>query len=200
MIGLIHAVDRFEPERGIRFSTYAAPTIVGEIKRHFRDRAWNLKVPRSLQELNHQVMKANHLLTQRLGRAPEVSEIAEHLGCSEEQALDAIELGNAYETISLDARTGLEQDPNFQALSEMIGTEDVDLGQIEFYDDLRTAIDKLGARERLVILLRYYKELSQTEVARRLNISQMHVSRLQHRALKQLRSLLSDDAEAMKVP
>ena len=96
MIGLINAIDRFEPERGTKFSTYATPTIVGEIKRHFRDRAWNLKVPRWLQELNLQVMKANEQLAQQLGRSPTIAEIAEHVGASEDETLDAMELGNAY--------------------------------------------------------------------------------------------------------
>lgn len=194
MIGLIHAVDRYDPARGTRFSTFAAPTIVGEIKRHFRDRAWNMKVPRSLQELNHQVIRANHVLGSELGRAPHVSEIAAFLGCSEEQALDAIELGNAYETLSLDSVGGAEEDSEAQPLREVIGAEDFDFSRIEFLDQLRAAMRKLGKRERLIIYLRFFKELSQTEVARRLSISQMHVSRLQQRALRQLRTLLSDDA------
>jgi len=103
-IGLINAIDRFEPERGTKFSTYATPTIVGEIKRHFRDRAWNLKVPRWLQELNLQVMRANEQLAQQLGRSPTIVEIAAHVGASEAETLDAMELGNAYETVSLDTK------------------------------------------------------------------------------------------------
>jgi RNA polymerase sigma-B factor len=192
MIGLIHAVDRYDPARGTRFSTYAAPTIVGEIKRHFRDRAWNMKVPRSLQELNHQVIRANHVLGSQLGRPPNVSEIAAYLGYTEEQTLDAIELGNAYETLSLDTG-GSGEGEEAQPLSEQIGAEDFDFSRIEFHDQIRSAMRKLGQRERLIIYLRFFKDLSQTEVARRLSISQMHVSRLQQRALRQLRRLLSDD-------
>jgi RNA polymerase sigma-B factor len=192
MIGLINAVDRFEPERGIKFSTYATPTIVGEIKRYFRDRAWNLKVPRWLQELNLQVMKANDLLAQHLGRSPNVAEIADHVGCTEEQALNAMELGNAYETISLDSRLALEGEAAL-TLSDSIGVEDLDLSQIDAYDDLKAAVEQLDNREKMIIYLRFFQELSQTEVAKRLNISQMHVSRLQQRALRRLRELLTEE-------
>jgi RNA polymerase sigma-B factor len=192
MIGLINAIDRFDPERGIKFSTYATPTIVGEIKRYFRDRSWNLKVPRWLQELNLQVTRANELLSQRLGRAPSVSEVAEHVGCSEEAALDAMELGNAYETVSLDSRLALEGDAAL-TLNDSIGIQDLDLDQINAYDDLKTALEQLDNREKIIIYLRFFQDLSQTEVARRLQISQMHVSRLQHKALRRLRQLLTPE-------
>jgi len=192
MIGPIHAIDRYDPARGTRFSTYAAPTIVGEIKRYFRDRAWNLKVPRWLQELNLHVMRANDLLAQRLGRAPSVAEIAAYVGCTEENALNAMELGNAYETVSLDTSTTLEGDVAV-SLNDSIGVLDADLDLVDAYDDLKLALTQLDNRERTVIYLRYFHELSQTEVARRLNISQMHVSRLQHRALERLKQILSEE-------
>lgn len=191
-IGLINAIDRYEPARGTRFSTYATPTIVGEIKRYFRDRAWNLKVPRWLQELNFHVMRANDILAQRLGRAPNVAEIAAYVGCTEENALNAMELGNAYETISLDTSTTLEGDIAV-SLNDSIGVLDTDLDLVDAYDDLKLALTQLDNRERMVIYLRYFHELSQTEVARRLNISQMHVSRLQHRALERLKQILSEE-------
>jgi RNA polymerase sigma-B factor len=190
-IGLIHAVDRFEPERGIRFSTYATPTIVGEIKRYFRDRAWNLKVPRWLQELNFQVVKANDLLAQRLGRAPTVADIAEYVGCSEEEALNAMELGNAYETVSLDTHLPVDGETPI-TLGESIGMLDRDLKQVDAFEDVKSAMGRLDPRERTILYLRFFQDLSQTEVARRLNISQMHVSRLQHRALQRLREILSE--------
>jgi RNA polymerase sigma-B factor len=192
MIGLINAIDRFEPERGIKFSTYATPTIVGEIKRYFRDRSWNLKVPRWLQELNLQVMKANEVLTQQLGRSPSVCEIAEHVGCSEEDALNAMELGNAYDTVSLDSRLAVEGDAPL-TLNDSIGVDDLDLNQIESYDDLKEALQQLDNREKMIIYLRFFQDQSQTEVARRLNISQMHVSRLQHRALQRLKQILLEE-------
>jgi RNA polymerase sigma-B factor len=190
MVGLIHAVDRFEPGRGIRFSTYATPTIVGEIKRYFRDRAWNLKVPRWLQELNQQVMRANDRLGAELGRAPTVDEIATSVGCSEEQALDAIELGNAYETLSLDSPLSPAGDA--LTLYDSIGSDDAELERIEFQDEVQAAMRQLDNRERAILHLRFFQELSQTEVARRLNISQMHVSRLQQRALRHLKAIICD--------
>lgn len=192
MIGLINAVDRFDPERGIKFSTYATPTIVGEIKRYFRDRSWNLKVPRWLQELNLQVTKANDTLAQQLGRSPLVEEIAEYVGCSEEEALKAMELGNAYETVSLDTRLALEGDAAL-TLSDSIGVQDLELDQIDSYDDLKVALEQLDNREKMIIYLRYFQDLSQTEVAKRLRISQMHVSRLQHKALQRLKEILDAD-------
>ncbi len=190
MIGLINAIDRFEPERGIKFSTYATPTIVGEIKRYFRDRSWNLKVPRWLQELNLQVMKANELLSQRLGRSPTVEEIAQHVGCTEEEALNAMELGNAYEAVSLESRLQIEGDAQL-TLTDSIGAEDVSLSSLEAYGDLKLALEQLDNREKMILYLRFFQDMSQTEVARRLNISQMHVSRLQHRALRRLREILA---------
>jgi RNA polymerase sigma-B factor len=192
MIGLINAIDRFEPDRGIKFSTYATPTIVGEIKRYFRDRSWNLKVPRWLQELNLQVTRANDTLAQQFGRPPMVCEIAEHVGCSEEEALKAMELGNAYDTVSLDTKLALDGDAAL-TLSDSIGVQDLELDQIDSYDDLKAALEQLDNREKMILYLRYFQDLSQTEVARRLGISQMHVSRLQQRALKKLKVIMDAD-------
>lgn len=191
MIGLINAIDRFEPERGTKFSTYATPTIVGEIKRHFRDRAWNLKVPRWLQELNLQVMRANEQMAQQLGRSPTITEIAAHVGATEAETLDAMELGNAYETVSLDTRLSFEGETAPLTLNDLIGEDDASLWKIEQYDDLKAAVECLDNREKLIIYLRFFHDLSQTEVAERLNISQMHVSRLQHKALKRLKELMT---------
>jgi RNA polymerase sigma-B factor len=192
MIGLINAIDRFEPDRGIKFSTYATPTIVGEIKRYFRDRSWNLKVPRWLQELNLQVTRANDTLAQQVGRPPTVAEIAEYVGCSEEEALKAMELGNAYDTVSLDTRLALEGDAAL-TLSDSIGVQDLELDQIDSYDDLKAALEQLDNREKMILYLRFFQDQSQTEVARRLGISQMHVSRLQHKALRKLKEIMDAD-------
>ncbi len=199
-IGLINAIDRFEPERGTKFSTYATPTIVGEIKRHFRDRAWNLKVPRWLQELNLQVMRANEQLAQQLGRSPTIVEIAAHVGASEAETLDAMELGNAYETVSLDTKLSFEGEMVPVTLNDSIGADDASLWKIEQYDDLKAAVECLDNREKLIIYLRFFHDLSQSEIAERLNISQMHVSRLQHKALKRLRQLMTatDDEEGAR--
>jgi RNA polymerase sigma-B factor len=191
-IGLINAIDRFDPKRGTKFSTYATPTIVGEIRRYFRDKAWSLKVPRRLQELNLAANKAADALSVKLGRTPTIQEIAQAVGASEEETLEAMELGNAYETVSLDSKLDEEGDSSPMSLSEFVGDTDGSIDTMDKYGDLTQAIECLEPREKAIIYLRFFKDLSQTEVAKRLNISQMHVSRLQQKALKRLRELLSD--------
>lgn len=190
-IGLINAIDRFDPERGTKFSTYATPTIVGEIRRHFRDKAWSLKVPRRLQELNLAANKTSETLSQRLGRSPTIQEIASAVGASEEETLEAIELGNAYDTVSLDSKLAHEDESAPLSLAEFVGDTDGSLDNLEKYGDLTQAMDCLDHREKSIIYLRFFKDMSQTEVAKRLNISQMHVSRLQQKALRRLKELLS---------
>lgn len=190
MIGLINAVDRFDPERGLQFSTYATPTILGEIRRHFRDKGWNLKVPRRLQELNIAASKTAESLGAELGRPPTIAEVAAKLGASEEETLEAIEMGNAYDTVPLDAPMQSQGESAPLTLSEFLGQEDASLQKIDAYGDLRQAIDSLEPREKAIIYYRFFKDLSQTQVATRLNISQMHVSRLQHKAMRKLKELL----------
>ena len=191
VIGLINAIDRFDPGRGTKFSTYATPTIVGEIRRHFRDKAWSLKVPRRLQELNLAANKAAEELSQRLGHPPTVQEIATQVGTSEEETLEAIELGNAYDTVSLDSKLVHDGESAPLTLAEFVGDLDISLQSIESYGDLKQAIDCLDSREKAIIYYRFFRDMSQTEVAKRLNISQMHVSRLQQKALKRLKELMS---------
>ena len=191
-IGLINAIDRFDPGRGTKFSTYATPTIVGEIRRHFRDKAWSLKVPRRLQELNLAANKAAENLSQKLGRAPTIQEIATAVGASEEETLEAIELGNAYDTVSLDSKLAYESESAPLSLAEFVGDLDNSLDTMERFGDLNQAMDCLDARERSIIYLRFFRDMSQTEVAKKLSISQMHVSRLQQKALRRLKELLSD--------
>ncbi len=191
-IGLINAIDRFDPERGTKFSTYATPTIIGEIRRHFRDKAWSLKVPRHLQELNLTANKAIEALTQELGAPPTIEQISNRIDATEEETIEAIELGNAYETVSLDTKLSSENESNQARLIEFLGKNDVLLDNISQYGDLTEALDALDPRERSIIYLRFFSDLSQTEVAQKLNISQMHVSRLQQKALKKLRNILSE--------
>lgn len=190
MIGLINAVDRFDPDRGLQFSTYATPTILGEIRRHFRDKGWSLKVPRRLQELNIAAAKAAEQISAAMGRSPTIAEVAERIGASEEETLEAIELGNAYETVALDAPMQAQGESAPLTLAEFLGEEDESLQKIDSYGDLRQAIDSLEPREKAIIYYRFFKDLSQTQVAKRLNISQMHVSRLQHKAMKKLKELM----------
>jgi RNA polymerase sigma-B factor len=192
MIGLINAIDRFDPDRGIRFATYATPTIVGEIRRYFRDRGWAVKVPRRLQELNLAANKAVDDLTQRLDRAPTVPELAEELHISEAEALEAMELGELYELPSLDSEMGGESEETRSRLADYVGRVDEEIERFERRARLTQALRALTPRERRIIELRFFDNLSQTQVAKQLDISQMHVSRLQQRALAKLRAAVRE--------
>lgn len=192
-IGLINALDRYDPGQKVKFSTYAMPTIVGEIKRHFRDKTWHVKVPRWLQELSLNARKAQQTLSARLGRPPTVREIAEEIGASEDDALEALEIGQIASAVSLDTRLDPGAGSDSATLMDIIGHIDSALHDIESYSDLRRALECLDVRERQVIHLRFFDELSQAKIARKLNISQMHVSRLQQRALLRLREILAEE-------
>ncbi|MBD5604087.1 MAG: SigB/SigF/SigG family RNA polymerase sigma factor [Candidatus Eremiobacteraeota bacterium] len=189
-VGLIKAIDRFDLERGVEFTTYATPTIVGEIKRYFRDKGWAVKVPRRLQELNLSVNRAIEKLTVSLGHSPTVKELAGHLHASEEEILEAQELGQAYNLLSLDSEVTGDGDKNAQTLADYIGKADPGLANLEDRANLERAFEVLSRRERIILFLRFYESISQTEIAKRLNVSQMHVSRLQQKALEKLRDVL----------
>ena len=192
-IGLINALDRYDPRQGTRFSTFATPTILGEIKRHFRDKTSPLKIPRWLQERYLHIERASRGLTGELGRSPTPAELANRLEISEEEVLEALEGGAAMNPLSLDAsRDGFLGAEN-ASLMDLTGHIDQALRDFELYGDLRAALAHLEARERRVIALRFFAELSQAKIAQRMNISQMHVSRLQQRALKRLRHMLAED-------
>ncbi|MEZ5114858.1 MAG: RNA polymerase sigma factor SigF [Candidatus Nanopelagicales bacterium] len=192
-IGLIKAVDRFDPERGVEFSTYATPTIVGEIKRHFRDRGWAVRVPRRLQELRMALTRANGELSQTLGRSPTVRELAEHLGISEEEVLEGLESAQAYATTSLDAASGGDDGDDSPALADTLGGEDEALEGVEYREALKPLLAALPERERRIILLRFFHNKTQSQIAEEIGISQMHVSRLLAKSLAQLRTGLVDD-------
>ena len=182
-IGLIKSVDRFDLERGVEFSTYATPTIVGEIKRHFRDKGWAIRVPRRLQELKLSLTKATSELSQKNGRSPTVAELAAHLGLSEEEILEGLESANAYSAVSLDAPDGGDDDS--PSVSDSLGITD---------EALKPLLEKLPAREKKILLLRFFGGMTQSQIAGELGISQMHVSRLLARTLAQLREgLLADE-------
>lgn len=189
-VGLLKAIDRFELERGVEFTTYATPTIVGEIKRYFRDKGWAVKVPRRLQELNLAVNRASDKLAIALGRSPTVTELAEHLHAGEDEILEAQELGQAYNLLSLDSEVSGENDKKSQTLADTVGVADSGLELLEDRANLERAFTALTGRERVIIYLRFYESVSQTEIAKRLNVSQMHVSRLQAKALEKLRAVL----------
>jgi RNA polymerase sigma-B factor len=192
-VGLIKAIDRFDIERGVEFTTYATPTIVGEIKRYFRDKGWAVKVPRRLQELNLAVNKAVEKLTVELGHSPTVAELARHLSASQEEILEAQELGQAYNLLSLDTEiSGGGNDNSTHTLAEYVGENDAGLELFEDKANLERAFEVLAPRERVIVYLRFYESVSQTEIAKRLNCSQMHVSRLQARALEKLKAVLQE--------
>ncbi|WP_425456985.1 RNA polymerase sigma factor SigF [Actinomadura hallensis] len=188
-IGLIKSIDRFDLERGVEFSTYATPTIVGEIKRHFRDKGWAVRVPRRLQELKLSLTKAISDLAQREGRAPTVSELAAHLQMSEEEVLEGLESANAYSTVSLDAPDSGDEDA--PAVADSLGMVDESLEGVEYRESLKPLLEKLPAREKKILLLRFFGNMTQSQIAAELGISQMHVSRLLARTLAQLREGLT---------
>ena len=198
-IGLIKSVDRFDLERGVEFSTYATPTIVGEVKRHFRDKGWAIRVPRRLQELKLSLAKATGELSQRNGRAPTVAELAAHLEMSEEDVLEGLESANAYSTISLDAPdSGDDESP---AVADSLGMTDEALEGVEYRESLKPMLEQLPPREKKILLLRFFGNMTQSQIAAELGISQMHVSRLLARTLASLREgLLTPPLAVSAVP
>ena len=190
-IGLIKSIDRFDLERGVEFSTYATPTIVGEIKRHFRDKGWAVRVPRRLQELKLALAKAIGELAQNLGRAPTVAELAAHLQMSEEEVLEGLESANAYSTVSLDAPDSGDDDA--PAVAESLGMVDDALEGVEYRESLKPLLEQLPPREKRILLLRFFGNMTQSQIATELGISQMHVSRLLARTLAQLREGLTSE-------
>jgi RNA polymerase sigma-B factor len=184
-LGLIKAVDRFDPGRGVEFSTYATHTIVGELKRHFRDKGWAIRAPRRMQELYLQLGKVVGTLSQELGHSPTIAELAAEVEVSEEEVLEALEAGQAYRSASLDAPLGNEEG---ETLGAHLGEEDVSLADVESRATLSPLLAQLPPRERLILHLRFFEGLTQSEIATRLNISQMHVSRLLARSVSELRN------------
>ena len=193
-IGLIKAVDRFDLERKVEFSTYATPTIVGEIKRHFRDRGWVIRVPRRLQELRLALAAASSELTQNLGRSPTVNELAEHIGVSGEDVIEAIESGNAYSTVSLDASDSGD-DPGAPII-EVVGAEDEAFVDVENRESVRPLVARLDPREKQILMLRFFRGMTQSQIAQEIGVSQMHVSRLLNRTLARLRAELGEERPA----
>jgi RNA polymerase sigma-B factor len=192
-LGLIKAIDRFDPDMGNEFSTFATPTIAGEIRRYFRDKGWSIRFPRRLQELHQQVVRVNEQMKNELGREPSVPELAERLGVETNDVVEAMEISTAYTPISIDATTGRDGDDSRQ-LTETVGGEDFNLDRVEMRDVLNRAMVHLTERERRILAMRFVDEMSQSEVARQLGISQMHVSRLQRAAVDQLRELMAAEA------
>lgn len=181
---LLRAIDRFEPDRGLEFSTFATPTILGELKRHFRDKGWTVRVPRRVQELHLRLNGIVTDLTQQLGRSPTIDELALAARASTEEVLEAIEAANGYRSEPLDA-------PGLDGRSARHGVDDLALFAAEDRMWVEDLIGRLPPRSQLIVRLRYYEEMTQQEIAERLGISQVHVSRLLTRSIKELQRLAS---------
>ncbi|MET7820800.1 SigB/SigF/SigG family RNA polymerase sigma factor [Micromonospora zamorensis] len=188
-LGLINAIDRFDPSRGIEFASYVIPTIVGEIKRHFRDRTWDVRVPRRLQERRMAIAEANNTLSQMLGRSPTVTDVARHLGLTEEEILEGLEGARAYNAVSLSTPIG--DGTTHRELGDTLGGDDNELALAELRVALGSALARLDDREQKVIALRFHGNQTQQEIAEQVGVSQMHVSRLLTRALTKLRVQLA---------
>jgi RNA polymerase sigma-B factor len=192
-IGLIQALDRFDPARGVKFTTYAVSTIVGEIKHYFRDCTWSVKVPRQLQEIAANLARVDEMLFRKLGRSPTVSELAAQFGVSEEEVSEAIELDRAYTLYSLDAEMGSDSGEVNDRLQDLLGGPDLRLQAIVEHSALHGALAGLDARKQWILVRRYFDEWTQIEVSRELGVSQMHVSRLEREALGELRRMLAPE-------
>ena len=192
-LALVKAVDRFDPDRNVAFSTFAGRTIEGEIKRHFRDYTWTVRVPRSAKELHLRLRRATDELSQQLGRSPTVAQLAEHLGVDPDEVIEGIAASSAYSAASLDAPTGTDGEEPRQ-----LGSEDAGFGQVADVTVVEDLMALLPTREREIVRLRFYEELSQSEIAERVGISQMHVSRLLRRSFEQMRARAApaDDPDA----
>ncbi|WP_433055293.1 SigB/SigF/SigG family RNA polymerase sigma factor [Dactylosporangium sp. CS-033363] len=194
-LGLIKSVDGYDPSRGAAFTSYAIPMIVGELKRHFRDKGWDVRVPRRLQELRLEISKVSGDLAQDLGRSPTVADLANRLGVSEEEVIEGLDCGQAYRALSLDAPAGEGGDAGAAGLGDLLGSEDPDMQNVENRESLRPLLAKLPEREQKIIAMRFHGNLTQSQIASELGISQMHVSRLLAAALRTLRTELSAVAE-----
>ena len=192
-IGLIKAIDRFDISRGFELTTYATPNIIGEIKRHFRDHGWAVRVPRGLQELSIQLMRVVEQLTGELGRSPTIAELAEATGSSEEEVLEALETSRAYSPLSLSV--GSSGDDDELDPLESLGVEEHEYEVSEDRAVLEPGMRVLDARERMILSLRFYEGLTQSQIAQRVGISQMHVSRLIRRALEKARAEIAPEVE-----
>lgn len=191
-LGLLKAIDRFDPSRGLEFTTFATPTIMGEIKRHFRDKGWSVRVPRRLQELSAKVNQTTDTLTSQLQRSPTIAEIADYLDATVDEVLEAMESSSAYSSVSLEAPSGADDDDT-PSVIDRYATEDSDLA---FTDDriiIEEALASFSPRERDVIEMRFLKGMTQIEIAEKLGISQVQVSRLLRRTLKKIQDKIDPE-------
>jgi RNA polymerase sigma-B factor len=192
-IGLLNAVDRFDPGHGSAFLSFALPTIQGEIRRHFRDRAWSMRVPRGLKDRHLAIAKATSVLSAELNRAPRPSEIAAHLELSLDEVLEGLHAGEAYSSASLDEQLSAAGDAGGHSLADVLGEADARLEMVEYRDALRPLLEALPERERTIVMLRFFGEMTQSQIATEIGVSQMHVSRLLSQILGRFRQQLEQD-------
>ncbi|MFZ5968730.1 MAG: SigB/SigF/SigG family RNA polymerase sigma factor [Bacillota bacterium] len=190
-LGLIYAIERFDINRGFEFSSFATPTIIGEIKKHFRDKGWSIRVPRRIQELSKKVNAARVQLNQKLQRTPKVEDIAEFLGCTAEQVLEAMEASQVYTPKSLDLTYDANGDDKDMQLSDLIGEDDKHFDLIENRDFLNTCMEKLNEMELKIIKDRFFHNKTQVQVAEELQVSQMTVSRMEKKVIEKFRKELN---------
>ena len=188
-VGLVNAVVRFDVDAGSDFVSFAVPTIMGEVRRHFRDNSWSVKVPRRLKELHLRLGAATAELSQRLGRAPTATELAAELGMDRAEVVEGLVAGSSYNTLSIDSGSGSDDD-DARAIVDTLGDADAGLDRIEDREALRPLLEALPERERTVLVLRFFDSMTQTQIAERVGISQMHVSRLLAKSLTRLRDQL----------
>jgi RNA polymerase sigma-B factor len=193
-VGLVKSIDRFDPERGTSFSTFAVPTILGELKRHFRDRGWSIHVPREVQERILKVDRALAELPARLGRAATVDDVAERLGISTEEVLEAMHASQGHHAVSLDASPPQADGEERTPLGERIGAQDIGYETVEYGASIQPALAEISERDRTILHLRFAEDLTQSEIAERVGISQMHVSRILRNTLDRLRGAVDEGA------
>jgi len=186
-MGLIYAIERFDISKGFEFTSFATPTILGEIKKYFRDKGWAIKVPRKIQEISKKVNDYNNLLSSQLNRAPTIKEIAEYVHSSEEEVLEAFEAGKMFNSQSLDEKFDMSNDESDISLMDVVGSDDKYFIKIENEDFIKKSMDKLNELERTIIIKRFYSNKTQSDIAKELNISQMTVSRIEKKSLEKLR-------------
>jgi RNA polymerase sigma-B factor len=193
-VGLVKAIDRFDPARGTAFSTYAVPTILGELKRYFRDSGWAVHVPRGMQERVMKLDTAAQELHRRLGRSPSPKELGQELECSEEEVLEAMEAASAYDAVSLEQqRSDSDRSTSPDTFQDKLGTEEERYELVEYGAAIAPTLKALSPRERLILHLRFVEDMTQSEIAERIGVSQMHVSRLIRRSLARLRTVALED-------
>ncbi len=188
-VGLVKAIDRFDPERGTAFSTFAVPTILGELKRYFRDAGWAVHVPRGMQERAMRLEQAVDALHRQLGRSPSTREVAAELGQSEEEVLEALEAQSAYDAVSLEQQRSSDDSDGGDTYADMLATEETSYELVEYEATIEPALKALPERDRMILHLRFSQDMTQSEIAERIGVSQMHVSRLIRQALGRLREV-----------